>query len=342
MISAYIDKLISGQNLTIDESAELLNAMLSDDASDISIAAALKALAAKGESEDELAGFAQVMRARCLRVKTKHEIFIDTCGTGGSKTKTFNVSTASAFVVAGAGLPVAKHGNRAVTSNSGSADVLRALGINIDIPPDKIGSVLDDIGICFMFAPAHHTATKRVAAVRRELGIRTIFNFIGPLTNPAHAPYQLIGVSDEKMVSKIAHAAWTLPELKQAWIIHGSDGSDEITLGGATTVISVSADQPLSLRKTEITPEDFGLKTKPMSNDELRGGGAEENAAIILDVLSGKRNDAARDLVVINSAAALYLADLFDDMKQAAKAAFKSIDSGNAFAKLNALREKSN
>ena len=180
--------------------------MLGEKATDAQIAAALVALASKGETAEELAGFAESMRARCSRITTKHETYIDTCGTGGSGAKTFNVSTAAAFVVAAAGLPVAKHGNVGVTSKSGSADVLRALGVRVDLPPDRVSEIFDEIGICFMFAPLHHAATKRVAMVRRELGVRTIFNLLGPLTNPAGAPFQVVGVSNEAACEKMSKA----------------------------------------------------------------------------------------------------------------------------------------
>src|SRR5262245_10163686 len=235
MLNELLNKLIARQDLAQAEAAALLEAILADDATDSRIAAALVALASKGETEEELAGFAQTMRARCSRIASKHSRYVDTCGTGGSSAKTFNVSTAAAFVVAAAGVPVAKHGNVGVTSRSGSADVLRALGIKVDLASERVSGIFDQIGICFMFAPLHHPATKRVASVRRDLGVRTIFNWLGPLTNPAGAPFQVIGVSNEAACEKMAGALARLGT-KRAWILHGEDGLDEVTLAGKTVV----------------------------------------------------------------------------------------------------------
>ncbi|HYE73688.1 MAG TPA: anthranilate phosphoribosyltransferase [Blastocatellia bacterium] len=332
MFSPLLKKIISRENLTRAEAASLLEFMISSEATDAQIAAALIALAVKGETEEELAGFAETMRSRCTRIATKHAVYLDTCGTGGSGAKTFNVSTAAAFVVAAAGIPVAKHGNVGVTSKSGSADVLRALGVKVDLTPDRVMKCLDEIGICFMFAPLHHGATKRVAMVRRELGVRTIFNLLGPLTNPAGVPHQVIGVSDEKGCEKVARALAMLGT-KKSWIVRGSDGLDEITLTGPTVVYE--ADEK-GVRSFEITPEEFGLSRA--SIDDLRGGTAEENAVIIQDILSGSRQDAARDLVLMNAAASIYVSGLAQTLQDSFSLAQKAITSGQALSRLRALQ----
>ncbi len=333
MLTELLNKLIARQDLVQSEAAALLDAILAEDVTDARIAAALIALASKGETEEELAGFAQTMRSRCARVASKHSVFIDTCGTGGSAAKTFNVSTAAAFVVAAAGVPVAKHGNVGVTTKAGSADVLRALGVKVDLAPERVNEIFDEIGVCFMFAPLHHAATKRVAMVRRELGVRTIFNLLGPLTNPAGAPFQVAGVSNEAACEKMARALARLGT-QRAWVVRGEDGLDEITLSGKTIVYAAS---PEGVERIEITPEDFGLRRAPL--EDLRGGSAEENAEIILGVLEGRRNDSARDLVLINAAASLRIASAAHDLRGAVELAAQSIETGAALAKLQALRD---
>jgi anthranilate phosphoribosyltransferase len=336
MLSEHLNKLIARQDLAQAEAAALLEAILADDATDSRIAAALVALASKGETEEELAGFAQTMRARCSRIASKHSRYVDTCGTGGSRAKTFNVSTAAAFVVAAAGVPVAKHGNVGVTTRAGSADVLGALGVKVDLSPERVNEIFDEIGVCFMFAPLHHAATKRVAMVRRDLGVQTIFNLLGPLTNPAGAPFQVAGVSSEGACEKVARALARLGT-RRAWVVRGEDGLDEITLAGKTVVHSASPEGPKVIDRFEIVPEDFGLRRA--SIDHLRGGSAEENAAIIRDVLEGRRKDEARDLVLINAAASLFIAGAADSFVGAVGMAARSIETGGALAKLHALRQ---
>lgn len=228
-LRVLIARLVRGENLPRHEAAQLLDCLLDAAATDAQVAGCLIALAIKGETVEELVGFASAMRARVVRVRTSHERFLDTAGTGSSSAKTFNVSTAAAFVIAGAGLPVAKHGNRAVTSHSGSSDVLAALGVDVNMPPYVSEKSLNEIGICFMFAPLYHLTTARVAAIRRELGVRTIFNLLGPLTNPAQAPFQVVGVSKIAHVEPVAQALAALGT-KRAWVVHGLDGLDEITL----------------------------------------------------------------------------------------------------------------
>jgi anthranilate phosphoribosyltransferase len=320
-----------GESLSHDEAASLLDALLDENATNSQIAAALVALAIKGETVEELAGLASSMRVRAVRLNSQHENFIDTAGTGSSSAKTFNVSTAATFVIAGAGLPVAKHGNRAATSKSGSADVLTALGVNVNVAPEISEKCLNEIGICFMFAPLYHGATKRVVGVRRELGVRTTFNLLGPLTNPANAPRQIIGIWDKSLVE---HLAKTLSLLgtKRAWVVHGLDGLDEVTLADKTFVAEANEG---SVKTFIIAPEVFGLERGNL--ESLRGGDAEENAKIIRSVLNGERHDAARSLVIINAASALYVGGIADDFKEATKLATESIDRGKAKEKLEDL-----
>jgi anthranilate phosphoribosyltransferase len=333
-------RLVRGENLSRTEAANFLDALLDPAATDTQIAAALIALRAKGETVEELAGMAEAMRERATPLHSRHERFIDTAGTGSSAAKRFNVSTAAAFVIAGAGLSVAKHGARASTSNCGSADVLEALGINTAAPPNIIERCLNDHGICFIFAPLFHRATARVAHVRRQLGVHTTFNLLGPLTNPARAPFQLLGVWDRSLLERIA-SALTLLGIEQAWIVHGADGLDELTITGETFVAACSA--RTGVETFTISPEDFGLRRRSLKGCHAKG--PRENARLIRAVLGGKKIDdfaAARDLVVINAAAALYLAGVATDRDAAAKIAGESIDSGRAASKLDALIRETN
>jgi anthranilate phosphoribosyltransferase len=299
-----IASLMRGENYSRSEAARLLDALLDGEATDGQIAATLIALKLKGETVEELAGLAEGMRARAVHINSRHGLFIDTAGTGSSCAKTFNVSTAAAFVIAGAGLPVAKHGNRAASSRCGSADVLTALGINVSVSPEISEQCLNEIGMCFMYAPLYHGATARVAGIRRELGVQTTFNLLGPLTNPARAPRQIIGVWDRNLVEPLA-STLTLLGTERAWIVHGADGLDEVTISNKTFVAEASNGD---VRTLEIEPEEFGFKRGTL--DDLRGGDAEGNAAIIRSVLSGGRRDEARSLVVVNAAAALYVGGL--------------------------------
>lgn len=309
----------------------MLEALLDSAATDAQIAGVLIALKLKSETVEELAGLAEGMRARAVRIRTRHECFIDTAGTGSSSAKTFNVSTAAAFVIAGAGLPVAKHGNRAASSRCGSADVLAALGVDVSAPPDLSEKCLDDIGICFMFAPLYHGTTARVAGVRRELGVQTTFNLLGPLTNPARAPRQIIGVSDGHLVEPLARTL-ALIGTEHSWVVHGADGLDEITISDKTFVAEAKQGR---VRTFEIEPEQFGLERSSL--DTLSGCDATESAAIIRSILAGARRDAARLLVVINAAAALHVGGVAEHLQQGARMAEQSIDSGAAQAKLDEL-----
>jgi anthranilate phosphoribosyltransferase len=298
---------------------------------DAQIAAALVALAAKGETVEELTGMAAGLRARAVRVNARHPCFIDTAGTGSSRAKTFNISTAAAFVIAGAGLPVAKHGNRAASSKSGSADLLTALGVNVSAIPSVSESLLNEIGICFMFAPLYHGATARVAGIRRQLGIHTTFNLLGPLSNPAGAPRQIIGVWRKDLAERLARVLAALGT-EHAWVVHGEDGLDEITLAGQTHVAEA---RDGDVKTFTIEPRDFGFSVSSL--DHLRGGDTDANAAIVRAVLNGERRDEARALVIMTAAAALLLGGVTDDLHDGARRAAEAIDSGAALAKLQRL-----
>ncbi len=331
-----LPRLMRGEDLSRAEAAELLDALLEPSATDAQIASTLIALRLKGETFEELAGLSEAMRERAVHITSRHASFIDTAGTGSSRVKTFNVSTAAAFVIAGAGLAVAKHGNRAASSRCGSADVLSALGVNVSASPEVSEKCLNEIGICFMFAPLYHGATARVASVRRELGVPTTFNLLGPLTNPARAPRQIIGVSDPEAVEKMA-SALALLGTERAWVVHGADGLDEVTIADKTFVAEARHGE---VRKFEIAPEDFGFARVAFESPD--GGDAETNAKIIRAVLSGERRDAARSLVIVNAAAALRVGSVASDLRTATRLAQQSIDSGEAHRKLDQLVRATN
>jgi anthranilate phosphoribosyltransferase len=333
-------RLMHGENLSRNEAANFLNALLDPLATDAQVAGALAVLAAKGETVEELAGMAEAMRNRAIPVRSRHTRFIDTAGTGSSAAKTFNISTAAAFVIAGTGVPVAKHGSRAVTSDSGSADVLEALGVNTACPPGSVECCLNEHGICFMFAPLFHAATARVANIRRELGVRTTFNLLGPLTNPARAPFQILGVWHPSLIERIA-AALSLLGVEKAWVVHGADGLDEITITDKTFVAACLPNR--SVETFTISPEDFGLKRQSL--DGFGASNARANAELIRAILEGektKRTAAARDLVIVNAAAALHVAGFAHNLQEAAAFARESIDSGRAASKLDALIHETN
>ena len=332
-------RLMRGEHLARGEAANFLNALLNPAATDAQVAAALAVLAAKGETVEELAGMAEAMRNRAIPVRSRYARFIDTAGTGSSRVKTFNVSTAAAFVIAGAGVPVAKHGSRAATSFCGSADVLEALGVNTAASPETVERCLNEHGICFMFAPIFHVATARVANIRRELGVRTTFNLLGPLTNPARAPYQILGVWHPSLLERVA-SALSLLGIEKGWVVHGADGLDEITTTDKTFIAACSSNG--GVKTFTISPDDFGLK--PQSLDGSGGSGPEANAQLIRRILQGEKTKAAaaRNLVVVNAAAALYVTGVADDLCKAAELAHESIDSGRAASKLNALIRETN
>ena len=332
----FIGRLMRREDLSRTEAHDLLDALLDGEATDGQIAATLIALKLKGETVEELTGLAEGMRARAVRIRSRHERFIDTAGTGSSAAKCFNVSTAAAFVIAGAGLPVAKHGNRAASSKCGSADVLSALGVNVSVAPEVSQTCLNELGICFMFAPLYHGATARVAGIRRQLGVQTTFNLLGPLTNPAGAPRQIIGVSNRDFVEKLA-SALSLLGTERAWVVHGADGLDEVTLADTTFVAEASEGR---VRTFEIAPEDFGIQRELLYG--LAGQSTEENAATVRNVLSGQRRDAARTLVMLNAAAALHVGGSATDLKEGVRMAEESIDGGSALEKLNGLARMTN
>ena len=333
-------RLMRGENLARREAANFLNALLSPATTDAQLAAALVVLAAKGETVEELAGMAEAMRDRAIPLHSRHTRFIDTAGTGSSVAKTFNVSTAAAFVIAGAGVTVAKHGSRAATSACGSADVLEALGVKTACAPETVERCLNEHGICFIFAPLFHPATARVAHVRRQLGVRTAFNLLGPLTNPARAPFQILGVWHRSLVERVA-SALSLLGIVKAWVVHGADGLDEITITNKTFVAACSANR--SVKTFTTSPQDFGLKAQSLNGFAVSG--PKENAQLIRLIFQGKKNTriaAARDLVIINAAAALHVAGFTDDLCEAAMFARESIDSGRAESKLDALIRETN
>ena len=329
ILTYAIDRLAEGIDLTEAEAASVLEQIMSGNSSEVQTAGFLVALRTKGEKVQEIVGLAKTMRRFSLKVDAGSQEVIDTCGTGGDKSHTFNISTTAAFVVAGADASVAKHGNRSATSQCGSADVLEALGADLEISPADVGRLIGETGIGFMYAPLHHQAMKHVIPVRRELGVRTIFNFLGPLTNPAGAAFQLIGVSDVRYVDVIAEALMRLG-CSHGLVVHGSDGLDEITITGPTDVAEVS---PAGVKKFTIEPRDFGLEPATGS-DMLRGGSAEDNARILTSILDGETG-VRRDIVLLNAGAALYAAGAAENISEGVRLAADSIDNGSARNKLD-------
>lgn len=335
-LNEFLARLVRREDLNREEAGQLLDALLDPEATDAQISGALVALAAKGETVDELTGLVEGLRSRAVRVNARHSCFIDTAGTGSSRAKTFNISTAAAFVIAGAGLPVAKHGNRAASSKSGSADLLTALGVNVSAIPSVSESSLNEIGMCFMFAPLYHGATARVAGIRRQLGIHTTFNLLGPLSNPAGAPRQIVGVWRKDLAERMASVLAALGT-ERAWVVHGEDGLDEITLAGKTHVAEAREGR---VNTFEIGPRDFGFDGASL--EHLRGGDTEANARIVRGVLDGSRQDEARALVIMTAAAALMLGGVAADLRDGAEKAAKAIDSGAAQSKLEMLIQATN
>jgi anthranilate phosphoribosyltransferase len=331
----FRSKIESGHELSHAEASELFE-MLRRERDVVEIASLLLAWSEKGYSVDEIAACAAILRSQVKKVDTSHEVFIDVVGTGGSRTKTFNVSTAAAFVASGAGLPVAKHGNRAASSKTGSADALSELGVGLAANADSASRSLDNHGICFMFAPHFHNLTKELADARRSVGRPTIFNLLGPIANPAGAPFQLIGLWDGRKAMEYGAALATLGT-KRTWIVHGSDGLDEITLSGHSEIAEVTGN---GVEHFEIAPSDFGIEEQDV--DDLKAGSPEQSARTVLGVLKGEIGGSARDLVTMNAAAALYLAGNARDLKTGREMAEESIDSGEAERKLNALIEETN
>lgn len=327
MIKEAIQNLVSGQSLTMDEAAAVMTEIMSGEATPAQFGAFVMALRTKGETVEEIAGLAKVMRDKASPVKVSG-LMVDTCGTGGDNFGTFNISTTAAFIVAGAGLKVAKHGNRAMTSQCGSADVLEALGVKIDLGPEGVQECLKKAGIGFMFAPVFHPAMKHAAGPRREIGIRTVFNILGPLTNPAGAQAQVIGVSDANIAPKMAQVLQRLG-CQHALVTHGEEGLDEISICGETKVWEVKGDESSSYT---VVPEEFGFKRA--SIEDIKGGTAGENAKILRNILRGATGP-AREVVLLNAAAALVAGDLSKDTMAGVKLAGEVLDSGAALQKLD-------
>jgi anthranilate phosphoribosyltransferase len=331
---ALIARVASGASLTRQEAATAFDRMMSGEATPSQMGGLLMALRVRGETVDEITGAVTTMRAKMLGVKAPADA-VDVVGTGGDASGSFNISTCAAFIVAGAGVPVAKHGNRALSSKSGSADVLHALGIKIELTPEQVGTCISEAGIGFMFAPAHHPAMKNVGPTRVELGTRTIFNLLGPLSNPAGVKRQMVGTFSKHWVEPMAQVLKNLGA-DSIWVVHGSDGLDEITTAGSTSVAALENGQ---IRMFEVTPEDAGLaRSQPGA---LKGGDGEANARTLLDVLKGKKS-AYRDVSLLNAGAALIVAGKAKTLKDGVALAAKSVDSGEAEGRLQRLIKVSN
>jgi len=342
MITEALHKIvIHRESLTREEAREVMSEVLDGRAKDSQIGALLVALQMKGETVDEIVGFAQAIRAAAtpLRLKRDHALdvsgterdaLVDTCGTGGDASGTFNISTATALAVAGGGVRVAKHGNRSVTSKCGSADVVEALGVKLTLTPEQVALCLEQVGIAFLFAPSLHTGMKFVQPARRDLRLRTVFNLLGPLTNPANASAQVVGVYSETLVEKLALALCELG-LHRALVVHGADGLDEITISAPTTIAEVREGK---VKVYEVTPEQFGLRRAPL--DAISGGDAETNAEIIREILKGIKSP-RRDVVLLNAAASMVAASRADSIAEGIPLSAESLDGGAARAKLDAL-----
>ncbi len=331
MIKEAIQTLISGRSLTSDEAASVMEEIMRGEATPAQFGAFVTALRLKGETVDEIVGLARTMRAKAMPVIFSEPV-VDTCGTGGDGSHTFNISTAAAFVAAGAGLKVAKHGNRAMSSRCGSADVLEALGVKIDLNAEGVQRCLQEVGMGFMFAPAFHPAMKYAAGPRREIGIRTVFNILGPLTNPAGAKAQVMGVADGSLVEKLASVLGGLG-CHHALVVHGEDGLDEITITGKTRVCELKDG---NISSYDISPEDCGLLRADL--DSLKGGSAADNAGLLREILSGTPGP-QRDVVLMNAAAVLLAGDRVKTLPQGVALAGEVIDSGKALTKLEQLIE---
>ncbi len=326
--SDYLLRVTARENLTAEHAFQAMSYILDGQATTVQIAAFLAALKTKGETADEVFGFAQAMRARAARVDPGPAggPLVDTCGTGGDRSGTFNISTIAAFVVAGAGVRVAKHGNRSLSGACGSADLMEALGVRIDLTPEEMGRAIREVGIGFLYAPGIHTATRHAQPARAELKMRTVFNLLGPLTNPAGATIQVVGAPSPWAAEALAKLG-----LERGFVVHGSDGLDEITTTGATTLLEIMHG---AIAHRTVEPEDFGVPRAAPA--DLKGGGAEQNAEIALRVLSGERGP-KRDIVCVNASAALVAAGAAPDFRAGVEMAAESIDSGAARRKLEAL-----
>ena len=333
MIREAIGAVVSGRSLSREDAATVMREIMEGEATPGQLGAFLTALRLKGETVEEIAGFATVMREKALKVTVEGKL-VDTVGTGGDGHNTFNISTATAFVAAGAGLKIAKHGNRAASSSCGSADVLEALGLQVELAPESVARCIKEIGVGFMFAPAFHASTRHAMPVRREIGIRTVFNILGPLTNPAGAEYQLIGVAYPELGEKVAEVLHALGA-RHAMIVHGDGGLDEITLSGNTAVWELVDGE---VRTWTLAASDTGLPERSIA--EIRGGSREENAATMRRLFQGETGP-IRDIVLVNSAAVLLVGELVDTIREGISLAKEVIDNGEAHVKLQALAELS-
>lgn len=331
-LNQIIDGVVRGKSLNTEESGRAMDMIMSGKATDSQIASLLTALRMKGETIEEITGFARVMREKVTSVKVSREGLVDTCGTGGDQAGTFNISTTAAFVAAGAGLPVAKHGNRSVSSRCGSADVLEALGVNLELSPEQAAQSIEEVGIGFLFAPKLHLAMKYAIGPRKEIGIRTVFNLLGPLTNPAGAKRQVMGVYDPALTEMLAEVLLNLGA-EHAMVVHGLEGIDEISVCGLTQISEVKDGKVITYR---LDPEEMGVARGSM--EQMLGGTPRENAEITLSILQGEKGS-RRNVVVLNAAAVLMSGGLVKDFPRGIKLAEKVIDNGNAYQKLEELRE---
>lgn len=336
MIKTAIKKVLAGENLTSEEAKLTMNFIMEGNATPSQISAFLIALRCKGEAIEEITGFASSMREHATKIYPKEKNLVDTCGTGGDVSGSFNISTVSAFVACGAGARVAKHGNRSVSSKCGSADLLEALGVKIDIDPKKVEECINEVGIGFIFAPKFHGAMKYAMPTRREIGVRTVFNILGPLTNPAGAKNQVLGVFSEKLTEVMATVLKNLGS-QNVMVVHGLDGLDEISLSDKTKISHLKDG---NIKTYTFQPED--LKIKKEKRDNIMGGSVEDNKIIALDILNGKEKGAQRAITIINAAAAILVSGLAKDLAQAKDLAERSIDTGDALAKLNKMKEFTN
>jgi anthranilate phosphoribosyltransferase len=328
-MKAFIEKCLAREDLTVNEASQALELIMTNQATDAQIAGLLVALRAKGETEDEMVGFVRTMRDHAVKIQVDDPDAIDMCGTGGDGLGTFNISTVSALVCAGAGVTVAKHGNKSVSSKCGSADVLTALGVNVQMKPDRVEACINQVGIGFLFAPLFHPAMKYAARPRQEMGVRTIFNVVGPMTNPAGVRRQVVGTFHPAIAGKIAGALRKM-DARRAFVVHAEDGMDEVSLDGLTHVHEVVGNEVLS--RYPVEAEHFGLLH--VGREATRGGGPEENAAIARSILGGEPAP-GRDVVIANAAMGIHVAGKAGDLREAAAMAAESIDSGRA---LNALK----
>jgi anthranilate phosphoribosyltransferase len=334
MLKPQIQAVVEGQTLSRDEARRAMEIIMNGEASPAQIGSFLMGLRMRGETDEELAGFAEVMRAKAVHVPLG-EIgpVVDTCGTGGDGAHTFNISTTAAFVVAGAGVKVAKHGNRAATSRCGSADVLEGLGVKIELAPEQVAESIERVGIGFMYAPAFHPAMRFAGPVRREIGVRTVFNLLGPITNPAGAQHQVIGVPTTEAAARLARVLGLLGS-RHALVVHAHEGLDEIGVAGGTTVAEMLMRESAWVTTYDVTPEQYGFERR--EPEAVRGGSVADNVEIVNAVLAGERG-AHRDIVLLNAGAALYAADIVPNIATGIQVAAESIDTGAARERLDAL-----